>query len=394
MPEGIALFLDAGLQMTCAVGQFSQLLFRGIQQHSPATTFALSLTRTDGRLRDIWHSVGSADNIVCNFPIVAWKQVIFRPLLSMAIARLRGKRVILILHEWGSLHWLRRLTYIPALLSANVIVMFSPLVQSELESERFIGRWANKSVLAPLPPNIDAAQGTAASALQLRLANARSDGRLIIGCFGSIYPGKQPQALLNITAALKRRGFNPLTVYVGSFIRGLDKVEEEFYNRITELDISNDVIVSGFVRSEPELFGLLSEVDVFCYPLEEGLSARRASILASIQSGRPIVATSPARADEFDHHRRYKQLIDNGLITLVPRDLDSDAFAEAVVSVAKMPTVGAPFDFQGWWDDVVVAIDQHLRRASQHVPSKNKAPEIVNFASPKRCVNGGSGPFG
>lgn len=150
-------------------------------------------------------------------------------------------------------------------------------------------------------------------------------------------------------------------MYIGSFIRGLDRVEEEFSSRITELGISNDVIVSGYVSSEPELFGLLSEVDVFCYPLQEGLSARRASILASIQSGRPIVATSPARADEFDHHKRYKQLIDDGLITLVPRSLDDEGFAEAVASVATNPTVSARFDFRGWWDDAVRAINQQFR---------------------------------
>lgn len=209
MPVGTALFLDAGLNMSCAVGQFSGLLFSGMQKQSPGNPFSLSLTTSDGRLLDIWHAVGSADNIVCNFPIVPWKRVIFRPLIGMAIARLRGKHVILILHEWGGLHWLRRLTYIPALLSANVIVMFSPLVRSELQSDLLIGRLTSKSVLAPLPPNIDSAQGTAASPLQLRLSKARGEGRLVIGCFGSIYPGKQPQALLEITAALKRRGFIP-----------------------------------------------------------------------------------------------------------------------------------------------------------------------------------------
>ena len=63
--------------------------------------------------------MGSARNVVCNFPIVAWKRVISRPLLALAMARLRGRRVVLIQHEWGGLHWLRRITYIPALLLAN-----------------------------------------------------------------------------------------------------------------------------------------------------------------------------------------------------------------------------------------------------------------------------------
>ena len=77
--------------------------------------------------------------MVCNFPIVAWKRVILRPLLALAIARLRRRRVVLIQHEWGGLHWLRRITYIPALLLADTIVMFSPLVRRELADDFMVG---------------------------------------------------------------------------------------------------------------------------------------------------------------------------------------------------------------------------------------------------------------
>jgi hypothetical protein len=45
---------------------------------------------------------------------------------------------------------------------------------------------------------------------------------------------------------------------------------------------------------------------VFCYPLEEGITARRSSILACVQSGRPVIVTGPAGTDEFDHHPRFK----------------------------------------------------------------------------------------
>ena len=57
----------------------------------------------------------------------------------------------------------------------------------------------------------------------------------MIGHFGSIYPGKQPTALLGIGAILKARGLNPLIVYIGSFIRGIDNVEQQFYARAEDL---------------------------------------------------------------------------------------------------------------------------------------------------------------
>jgi glycosyltransferase involved in cell wall biosynthesis len=355
-PPYQALFLGAGPQMQCGVGQFTRLLGETIEKLDPGSCTALTLTRTEGSVAQIWRAVGSAQSLVCNFPIVAWKRVMFRPLLALAIARLRRRRVVLIQHEWSGLNRLRRITYIPALLLADTIVMFSPLVRRELASDPVVGWTAEKCVLAPLPPNIEAPAGITDSRLRQRLAAAREAGRLVIGHFGSIYPGKQPNALLAIGVILRQRGLKPLIVYVGSFIRGVDKVEEEFHARAAELGMSDDVIVSGYVASDHEVFGLFSAVDVFCYPLEEGLTARRASILACVQSGRPVIVTGPAEPDEFDHHPRFKQLIDRGAIVLVPRGAGEEAYADRIVSALNSPSGQVPFDFDGWWQDVAQAI--------------------------------------
>jgi glycosyltransferase involved in cell wall biosynthesis len=355
-----ALFLGAGAQMQCGVGQFTRLLYETIVKHDLNSCTALTLTRTEGSLAEIWRAVGSARSVVCNFPIVAWKRVIVRPLLALAIARLRGRRVVLIQHEWASLHWLRRLTYLPALVLANTIVMFSPLVRRELADDPLVGWTAGKCTLAPLPPNIEAPAKTVDSKLRQQLAAARRNGRLVIGHFGSIYPGKQPNALLEITAILKQRGSKPLTVYIGSFIKAFDNVEEDFLAKVKALGLADDVIVSGYVDSEAEVFGLFSEVDAFCYPLEEGLTARRASILTSIQSARPVIVTGPAQADEFDHHPRFKALIARGAISLVPSGSSPATYADAVAAAAKAPPASMPFDFAGWWDDVARRINAQL----------------------------------
>src|ERR1700686_1836677 len=324
-PAYQALFLGAGPQMQCGVGQFTRLLCETIEKLAPGDCTTLTLTRTDGSLTDIWRATGSARSVVCNFPIVAWKRVIFRPLLALAMARLRRRRIILIQHEWAGLHWLRRITYLPALWLADTIVMFSPLGRREPSDDPLVGGGARKCVLAPLPPNIEAPAGVADSGLRQQLAAAREAGRLVIGHFGSIYPGKQPNALLNIGAILKRRGLKPLIVYIGSFIRGVDNVEQEFHARAAELGLSDDVIVSGYVAGDDEVFGLFSAIDAFCYPLDEGLTARRSSILACVQSGRPVIVTGPAEADELDHHPRFKELIDRGTIMPVAHGSNSDA---------------------------------------------------------------------
>jgi glycosyltransferase involved in cell wall biosynthesis len=355
-PAYQALMLEAGPQMQCGVGQFARRLLETIEKLAPGSCATLTLTQKEGSLAEIWRATGSAQNIVCNFPIVAWKRVIFRPLLALAMARLRGRRIILIQHEWAGLHWLRRITYVPALLLADTIVMFSGLVRHQLATDPVVGFTAKKCVLAPLPPNIEAPAGIADSELRHRLVAARGEGRLVIGHFGSIYPGKQPNALLGIGVALKQRGKNPLIVYIGSFIRGVDNVEQAFYARAAELGLAGDVIVSGYVASDHEVFGLFAAIDAFCYPLKEGLTARRSSILACVQSGRPVIVTGPAEACEFDHHPRFKELIDRGAIILVARGSDDEAYADRIVSALKRPLVQASFDFDGWWQDVAQAI--------------------------------------
>src|SRR5882757_2444170 len=95
-PAYQALFLDAGPQMQCGVGQFTRLLRERIEQSDPGSCAALTLTRSEGSLAQIWRAVGSARCLACNFPIVGWKRVIFRPLLALAMARLRRRRVVLI----------------------------------------------------------------------------------------------------------------------------------------------------------------------------------------------------------------------------------------------------------------------------------------------------------
>jgi len=359
-PRYRTLFLGAGAAMQCGVGQFTRRLGETIQKSSPGSTTTLTLTRDDGTLAEIWQATGATENIVCNFPIVAWKRVVLLPLLALAIARLRGGRVIVIQHEWAGLHRLRRISYWPALMLAHRIVMFSPLVRRELAADPIVGWTAGKCVLAPLPPNIEAPAGFGESRLHQRLAAARADGRLVIGHFGSIYPGKQPTALLGIGAALKARGLRPLIVYVGSFIRGMDTVEQDFHARAEELGLKDDVLVSGYVASVHDVFGLFSEVDAFCYPLDEGLTARRSSILACVQSGRPVIVTGPAEADEFDHHPRFHHLITHGAIVLVPRGADDEAYADAILAARARHVVTEKFDFDGWWQDVARAVQAQL----------------------------------
>ena len=144
------------------------------------------------------------------------------------LARLRGRRVVLIQHEWGGLHWLRRITYMPALLLADTIVMFSPLVRRELANDPVVG-WTAKNagkLAPPLPPNM---RRRRKPPIRHCGGNRMRRGKAEDWC-GSpfrvvILSARQPNVLLDIGAILKARGRKPLIVYIGSFIRGVDRVE-------------------------------------------------------------------------------------------------------------------------------------------------------------------------
>jgi hypothetical protein len=92
-PTYRALFLGAGPQMQCGVGQFTRLLQQAVENSGPGSTAALTLTRSEGSIGDSWRALGTATSVVCNFPIVAWKRVIFRPLLALLLARFAAVRL-------------------------------------------------------------------------------------------------------------------------------------------------------------------------------------------------------------------------------------------------------------------------------------------------------------
>src|SRR5882762_6103869 len=87
-PRYRALFLGAGPHMQCGVGQFTRLLGETVEKIEPGSSATLTLTRSEGSLAEIWRATGTAQSVICSFPIVAWKRVIFAPLVAMAIARL------------------------------------------------------------------------------------------------------------------------------------------------------------------------------------------------------------------------------------------------------------------------------------------------------------------
>ncbi len=268
--------------------------------------------------------------LIVNLPIVAWKRRLADPIVAAAKARLARDRVVVVLHEWCDLDWKRRVSYLPLLVLADVVMFSSPLIATAF------GRSAASAVttptrgILPIPPNVSMPAVLRDGPFSKRMVGIRAENRVILGHFGSIYPRKRSAFVLDVAAEMKARGERPFMVFAGSFIQGQDAVEEEFYAHVRRLGLEDDVLVTGFIADEAELFGLLTHVDVFVYSFAEGLSTRRASVFACLTANKPVVVNAPREMSEFEHHPAYKTLLETGLLRLVSLEAGAVEVADAV----------------------------------------------------------------
>jgi glycosyltransferase involved in cell wall biosynthesis len=364
--EGSAVFLISPSRTPCGVETFGRHLARswGAAGHE-AGQIAIS-----GRMRDlysVWRALVDADALVVNAPVVAWKHVVILPLLCVFLARLRGRKVVHILHEWSDLDPRRRILFSIYLLFATHVLYSSPTVRDQHRGNLLARLLPVKIGLVPIPPNIAPPQdldrdGTAkpGGKALTRLAEARAAGRLIIGHFGSIYPRKRSDRVLEIAAELKRRGHDVLLAYIGDFIRGSDDIQDVFARRIADLGLEDSVLISGYIESHADVYAALRQSDVLVYAFADGLSSRRGSVLAALLSGRPVIVNRPQNEREFDHHPSFRQALAAGALRLVDTAENVSAYADAI-EAAQAAEQMILIDFDQSWRDAAVAFGEVLR---------------------------------
>jgi len=341
------LVLVSAARETCGVEAFARQLVLQAPGRGESWPLDHRLAAFIGRLR-------SSRGVVINFPVVAWKRQLFRPLVMALLARLKRKDVIVVLHEWAALDWKRRIVLAPVIVLARKISFSAPEIAKEFAASPLSRFTADHRVLIPIPPNLRPPldrEDTAATAV---LAEQRRRGRMILGHFGSIYPKKQSTVVLQVAENLVARGHDVFVVFIGSFIKGGDSVEEDFTRAITATGMAERVLVTGYVETDSQLFALFDHVDLFCYVFSEGLTSRRGSVLAAALSGKPVVVNAPESADALEHHVLYRSLVEAGAIRLVPTGADVEEVASAAAEALTRPA--PPLDrgsqIDAVWHDV------------------------------------------
>ncbi|MES0883039.1 glycosyltransferase family 1 protein [Roseibium sp. SCP14] len=346
------LVMTSDTTQTCGVEEFARILACKFDTRAQQHTLSFDI----GGLRKAFQNV---DAIVFNFPVVAWKKKLIEPFLAALIARASGKEIVVILHEWDALNWKRQAILIPVLLLATKICFSAPEIAEEFAGCSLARATTKRRGVVPIPPNLIPSTQRKSGNFSDKLKQERQKGRLILGQFGSIYPQKHVTAALDVSAELRKHGYDVFAAFAGSFIKGQDTVEQDFLTAVHKLDLSERVAVSGFIESPEELFAIFNEIDVFFYLLPGGLTSRRASVLAAALSGKPVVVNAPDHDDALDHHHLFEKLIETGCLQLIPTNADIGTAAEAILAARQTEIGQIPFnaEIEQLWDDVLSRID-------------------------------------
>ena len=345
------LFLTTNGAEPCGVEIFTRKLVAALVAGAPDA--GCELMPISGSWRDLPATmlrIARAHKVVFSAPLVAWKRMLVQPLLLLLFAFLFRRRIGLVLHEWSALHPLRRLSLFPFVVLSDTILVLSPYIRAQVAHDRWIARAARKCRLIPHPPTIRRPAQVASTAMARQIETAAADCDIVIGSFGSIYRGTGATALLEICDHLRNRGIRALVVFIGNFTGSIDDYERQFRTRLRELALERQVIITGNVATEEELFALFERVDVFLFQFSERLTARRSSVIACLQSDRPVIVSAPLSRNEFLHHAGLTALIERGALSFVPRSASANEIADQLLAAGRRGTGATPaIDVDAWW---------------------------------------------
>ena len=351
------LFLLTPSDEPCGVETFTRALAAALKSSSPDAGY--ELLSISGRWRDLpatLHRIVHADQLVFSFPLVAWKRMLIIPFVLLLFSFATRCRISIFLHEWTGMHWLRRLVLMPFVVLSRTILVLSPFIREQIAADRWVARAARKCHLIPHPPTVRRPGTLTATDRVRRVERATAGCDIVIGTFGAIYDGKAPTTLLEICDHLRGRGIRASMVFVGSFMKSIDDYEGRFRAKMKKMALDDRVIVTGYIESTEELFAVFERIGAFLFLFPEGLTARRSSVIACLQSNRPVVVSAPRSRDEFAHHEGFTALIEGGALSFVPRSASVTEIADQLLAAAQRKNGAVPtIDGDAWWQATTAA---------------------------------------
>jgi glycosyltransferase involved in cell wall biosynthesis len=269
-------------------------------------------------------------------------------------------KIVLTLHEWNSMHILRKISIIPLLWSVDSIVFVSPSEKRNFHSSLLgllAGGKVKPSYVIPIGINLQFDPIDKCQITTLRNKITKNDEKcIVIGFFGFIYEWKQPYKLLNIIAEYKKKGINAKLIIAGDFPEDHKNEKQRFEERIKDLNIQDLIQWEGYIEDEGKIAELLSTCNVVTALYEDGLTARRGSFWYLVELGTPIITTSPSNNNEFTEKVMNKLLTCS--VTFVEPSASHKQLAELIIK--QYPEYNLPkpkTDIAPTWKDISM---QHL----------------------------------
>lgn len=363
-PSGHRLFLLTPSGEQCGVELFARLLVGELNADHPDAGYDLLPVSPHWRdLPALLRQVRQADRIVFSVPLTTWKNLLVLPLVILLFARCAGVQVTVFMHEWAALHWLRRIAVAPFVWFSGSIIVVSPLIAGQIAQTRWLPGAGKKCRLVPNAPTVQPGEPLVTGRVE-RIRDAARTCDIVIGHFGALYKGKASSALLDVCRDLRERGVRALIAFVGSFPPSLDGYEQQFWAKVAEYGLEDQVIVTGYVSDDAELYTLFNEIGVFLYLFPEGLTARRSSVIHCLQSNRPVVVTEPRSMNEFAHHKGFRSVIELGALSFIPADASPQHIADRLLDAAKQGgRTTQVIDGDAWWRATTAATHAALSEA-------------------------------
>lgn len=364
--------LGSDSPLTCGVMDYSRRLVEALDRVAPGlvSIVPVETNRPVEFVRTIVERLSRDEIVHLQLPVEGWGNSVL-PGVALFLARLatRRGRIVVTLHEWMSLNVLRYLSYIPDLLVTDAFVFVSEQQRHAFLKTPVVPRAKRLAApMIPLGPNIMARpRGEAEVAAERAKILAAPDGRpqLAIGFFGVLYASKRPELLLDTLAATRARGVDARLVVCGDFLWDKPADRPAFLAHAQAIGVADALDFRGRIDDESELMTALAACDVFLLPYSDGVSARRGTFHALAQLPRPMVTTTPERADEFDRFPALAAKIADGATRLVAVDAPAEAFADAILDAHAARDAAIGVDLATLWDDAArghLALYESLRR--------------------------------
>lgn len=264
----------------------------------------------------------SADLVHIEYPTNAYGRQIGINLLPLFLKIVEGAplHVVVCLHEYRSYRTLGRMRIGPLLLAADAVICPDP-VNLEMIGQIGVRRVCHTTTVE-VPPNLRLSQATwdRPAAAPEQALRERS-----VVYWGLVREGKGVDVLLRALHWLKEKSgrAHPERTVIGADLDPNDPYHAQIRKLIATWDLRSQVEVTGFLPEE-RVDTVLQEAALVVLPFEDGVSARRSTLMHTMQVGRPVITTYPQRAEFLPQGMEHGKNV-----WLIPPN-DFEALAQAI----------------------------------------------------------------